>query len=216
MMSTHINENVLEFYKELPFNYRESVEGHALSVMRKTRWAGTAYEMISPMLKPKAKILEIGCGAGWLSNRIAYHDKCDVTAIDFNSVAIDRAKQVADYIGNKVNFQVANLFEYEMKPADLIVSLGVLHHTGNCKSALEKICQSTEKSVFIGLYHKWGRKPFLDEFAKIDDEDEKFKRYCELDTRFNDETHLRSWFRDQVLHPHETQHTMEEVNEILK
>lgn len=26
-----------------------------------------------------------------------------------------------------------------------------------------------------------------------------------------DETHLRSWFRDQVLHPHETQHTFEEI-----
>ena len=37
-----------------------------------------------------------------------------------------------------------------------------------------------------------------------------------MDTRFDDKVHLFSWFRDQVLHPHETQHTMEEVNEILK
>ena len=28
--------------------------------------------------------------------------------------------------------------------------------------------------------------------------------------------HLFSWFRDQVLHPHETQHTMKEVNNILE
>ena len=56
---------------------------------------------------------------------------------------------------------------------------------------------------------------FLDEFKNMDDEDKMFERYCELDSRFTDETHLRSWFRDQVLHPHETTHTMEEVNEIL-
>ena len=49
----------------------------------------------------------------------------------------------------------------------------------------------------------------------MDNEDEMFKRYCELDSRFTDETHLRSWFRDQVLHPHETQHTLIEVNEWL-
>ena len=46
MTFTHINESVLEFYKELPFNYRDSIEEHALSVMRKTRWSGTEYEMI--------------------------------------------------------------------------------------------------------------------------------------------------------------------------
>ena len=216
MTFTHINKSVLEFYKELPFNYRDSIEEHALNVMRKTRWAGTAYETISPMLKYRAKILEVGCGAGWLSNRIAYHNRCNVTGIDFNPVAIERARMVSEYIGRKVNFEVADLFEYEMKPADLIISLGVLHHTGNFKGALEKICQSTDGSIFIGLYHKYARKPFLEEFAKIETEAEKFERYSELDTRFNDETHLRSWFRDQVLHPHETQHTMEEVDEILK
>ena len=51
--------------------------------------------------------------------------------------------------------------------------------------------------------------------SEYSNEEEMFERYCELDSRFTDETHLRSWFRDQVLHPHETTHTMEEVNEIL-
>ena len=70
--------------------------------------------------------------------------------------------------------------------------------------------------IFIGLYHKYGRKPFLDEFSKIKDEDKKFARYRELDSRFTDETQLRSWFRDQVLHPYETTHTIKEVSEVLE
>ena len=211
MISTHINKSVLDFYKELPFNYRESIEDHALSVLQNKN----TYDSLNLILKPKTKVLEIGCGAGWFSNSITYHNKCDVTAIDFNPVVIERAKQVAEYIGNSINFQVADLFEYEIKPVDLIVSLGVLHHTEDCIAALEKICQSAKNYIFIGLYHKYGRKPFLDEFLKMNDEEEMFERYCELDSRFTDETHLRSWFRDQVLHPHETTHTMEEVNEIL-
>ena len=216
MTFTHISESVLEFYKELPFNYRDSIEEHAYSIMKKTPWAGGAYEHMVSSLKRKSKVLEVGCGAGWLANRISYHNKCNVTAIDFNPVAIERARMVSEYIGTKVKFEVADLFEYDMKSPDLIISLGVLHHTGDFKGALEKICQSTNKDIFIGLYHKWGRKPFLDEFADIESDVAKFKRYCELDTRFNDKTHLLSWYRDQVLHPHETQHTVEEVNEILK
>ncbi len=211
MISTHINKSVLDFYKELPFNYRESIEDHALSVLQNKN----TYDSLNLILKPKTKVLEIGCGAGWFSNSIAYHNKCDVTAIDFNPVVVERAKQVAEYIGNKINFEVADLFEYKIEPADLIVSLGVLHHTQDCIGALTKICQSAKNYIFIGLYHKYGRKPFLDEFKNMDDEDKMFERYCELDSRFTDETHLRSWFRDQVLHPHETTHTMEEVNEIL-
>ena len=211
MLSTHTSKNVLEFYKELPFNYRESIEEHALSVLQNKN----TYDILNPFVKPKTKVLEIGCGAGWFSNSIAYHNKCDVTAIDFNPVVTERAKQVAEYIGNKVNFEVADLFEYKIEPVDLIVSLGVLHHTEDCIGALTKICQSKTNYIFIGLYHKYGRKPFLDEFKNMDSEDEMFKRYCELDSRFTDETHLRSWFRDQVLHPHETTHTIEEVSEIL-
>ena len=30
-----------------------------------------------------------------------------------------------------------------------------------------------------------------------------------------DSTHLQSWFRDQVLHPHETLHTIEEIIQLL-
>ena len=127
-------------------------------------------------------------------------------------VTVAELKTAAD---SKVNFQVADLFEYKIEPVDLIVSLGVLHHTEDCMGALTKICQSAENHIFIGLYHKYGRKPFLEEFKSMDNEDKMFERYCELDSRFTDETHLRSWFRDQVLHPHETTHTMEEVNEIL-
>ena len=78
----------------------------------------------------------------------------------------------------------------------------------------------------LGLYHKYGRKPFLSFFetlkkkyhklSKEDLEKKLFNYYQELDNREVDEVHKLSWFRDQVLHPHETHHTFEEINEILK
>ena len=40
-------------------------------------------------------------------------------------------------------------------------------------------------------------------------------RYKELHSGLHDDTLLRSWFRDQVLHPHETQHTLEEMLPVI-
>jgi hypothetical protein len=69
--------------------------------------------------------------------------------------------------------------------------------------------------AFIGLYHTYGRRPFLDYFEQMRaggaSENDMFRRYCELMPQATDETHARSWFRDQVLHPHETQHTLAEM-----
>ena len=69
----------------------------------------------------------------------------------------------------------------------------------------------------MGLYHKYGREPFLEYFKNLKDQSEqnKFIAYKELHKNIKDEKKLLSWFRDQVLHPHETQHTFKEISEIF-
>ena len=56
---------------------------------------------------------------------------------------------------------------------------------------------------------------FLDYFKELIDaglsEDQLFDAYKRLHTMPGDEVHQKSWFRDQVLHPHETQHTLKEI-----
>ena len=44
---------------------------------------------------------------------------------------------------------------------------------------------------------------------------EIFVKYTELHKNLNDSTHLKSWFRDQVLHPYETQFSIKEVKNML-
>ena len=71
---------------------------------------------------------------------------------------------------------------------------------------------------YVGLYHLYGRRPFLQHFKKLAaagaSEDELLEEYARLDGGKTDTTHLYSWFRDQVLHPHETQHTLKEISEV--
>ena len=87
---TFANDDVLAFYKELPFNYRASAEADVAQI-RNTN-SLVAYPPLLPFLTAKARVLDVGCGSGWLSNQIAFHYGCEVTALDFNSVALARAR----------------------------------------------------------------------------------------------------------------------------
>ena len=218
---TYASDEVLAFYKELPFNYRSTV-GSTVKAIKKQNML-KAYPMVAQLLSKKTTVLDVGCGAGWLSNSIAHHYGCAVQGIDFNPVAIERAQQVSNGLEASSTFSVQDLFLYRPKPAfDAVLSLGVLHHTNNCREALKSIATYTVKQggyIFVGLYHAYGRAPFLQYFenlkAKGANEDTLFDAYKELHSTMNDETQLLSWFRDQVLHPHETQHTLEMVCEVF-
>lgn len=218
-----VGQSVLAFYRVLPFNYRQSVAAHAREI--KDRNAVPSYPVLPPLLEtPGMRVLEIGCGPGWLSNAIAYHYGCPVTGLDFNPVAVERAQAVAGELAVKSEFVVGDLFQWSPEaPFPLVISLGVLHHTDDCGGAARRLCADFTAPgghVLIGLYHEPGRRPFLDHFAAMKaagaGEDEMLERFRELDSHLKDETHLKSWFRDQVLHPHETRHTLKEMVAVIE
>lgn len=221
-MATPASLEVLEFYRALPFNYHGSVEAQAEEI-RRDRASLAANPPLLELLPRVRSVLDVGCGAGWLANRIALDHPCRVTGIDFNPVAVERARAVAERLGTSAEFHVHDLFTYRPEPRpDLVVSLGVLHHTRDCLAAVEHLieaCVSEGGHLYVGLYHAFGREPFLRHFRELRErgatEDELFASYRELHHYLTDETHLRSWFRDQVLHPLETQHTLEEMVKVL-
>src|SRR3954464_10176547 len=67
-----------------------------------------------------------------------------------------------------VAFEITDLFLYQpSRPADVLVSLGVLHHTNDCAAALRHWlteCARQNGDAIIGLYHGSGWRPFLDHF----------------------------------------------------
>jgi SAM-dependent methyltransferase len=226
MNNSHTGETVLDFYKILPFNYYGSIEEQVKSITQQSP-IEQLYPPLKGLVTPCKNILEIGVGAGWLTNSIAYHYKKKVLGLDFNPIAIERARSVAKKMELQSDFLCEDLFAFSKEKKtnedcfDLILSLGVLHHTDNCIGAIKAICKNLlrEKGYFfVGLYHKYGRIPFLKYFQDLKklnlSEEELFKKYKELHG-LRDETHVQSWFRDQVLHPHETLHTIEEIIQLL-
>lgn len=225
---TYKNLKVLEFYKDLPFNTYSSAD-EAIKNIKKIN-PTKIYPPLEDIIinNVNYNFLEIGCGVGWFSNSLKYNYKnINVVGVDFNPVAIDFALDVQNKLNLNNKFISKDLFELDdYYNYDLINSVGVLHHTNNCLKAIEKIISLSPKYFFVGLYHKYGRKPFLDHFEKIkyqyshlnnnDLEEKLFNEYKKLDTRKMDDLHLRSWFKDQVIHPHETQHTLEEMLNIVE
>lgn len=216
------NEKVLDFYKELPFNIFGNLEEAANKIKEVNPL--NDYSELKKLIEKfeRLKLIDVGCGGGWLVNSLAYHlkDKIEVSGVDFNPKVIEYANTIKRKLNLKSNFQVSDLFALnENQKFDIIVSLGVLHHTNNCHEAIKNLFKLSKKNsyIFLGLYHKYGREPFLEYFKNLKNQSEenKFIAYKELHKNIKDEKKLLSWFRDQVLHPHETQHTFREISDIF-
>lgn len=218
------NTTVLDFYRELPFNYFSNAVDTAQQLMRVNRVQ--EYPVVDRFLqkRPGARMIDVGCGAGWFVNSCAYYYQAKPLGLDLNPIVVRQARSVSRLMpgGQNVKFQAASVFEFDPgEQFELVNSLGVLHSTPDCHAAIRRVLPwvAPEGRLHLGLYHYYGRKPFLEHFARLQSQGlsdhELYEEYRSLNPDITDETHMLSWFRDQVLHPHETQHTYEELHEIL-
>ncbi len=220
-MRDEILDKVKAFYEELPFNYSGSL-ADAIKDVSENPVVG--YPDLDQALKSGEikSFLEIGCGVGWLSNSVALHYGLPVKALDMTERAIARAKVVAEHlkIGSRTRFQTGNLYDFQPDgKSDMVVSIGVLPAVSDPKKAFEHLAGfvAPGKFIYLGFYHYYGRKVFrnlFDEILQKEGEDAAWAHYQTIHP-LGDETLTRSWFRDQVLHPHEVWHTLEEVTQWL-
>ncbi|MFQ6049740.1 MAG: class I SAM-dependent methyltransferase [Candidatus Paceibacterales bacterium] len=79
----------------------------------------------------KAKVLDIGCGNGWISVKVAKKG-IEVWGIDSSETAIREAKEIAEKVGvDKItHFQVGDALDlpYQNKFFDALIDRGLLHH----------------------------------------------------------------------------------------
>ena len=227
-----VTRKVQSFYASLPFNFHHSKE-QASETLREENPV-EFYKNLDALLRRTngaTRVLDVGCGAGWFVNSVAFHYGLSVVGIDLCEVALERAQAVSRELGvsERTRFQLKDLLEGEAFSEEffLVNSIGVLHHTFDCHASLAQICQWVQPGGYLhlGLYHRYGREPFLQLFqeyrnqlraAKTADAQEAITRraydhYKAINRHCRDELFLTSWFKDQVLHPHESQHTVEEL-----
>ena len=215
---------VRAFYEEKPFNHWRSARAAADSLRRNP--VAEAYPDLDRLLRSGGvrTILDCGCGSGWLTCALALHYGVEVTGLDFSLRALARARGTAGCLGvaERIRLIGGDLFELRFDGRfDLAVSLGVLHHTADTRRAFEHLRRSIHPGghVYVGLYHEPARKTFLDYFRDLlrtEGEALAFREFRRLHPSRRKSDHVRSWFHDQVLHPHESSHTLREATEWLE
>lgn len=210
-----VTEVVKAFYEETPFPNYDGFDSRE-SLATKAR-RGVFAALLDAQLPDGAIVLEAGCGTGQLSNFLGMSWRRKVFAGDICMNSLRLAKGFADrYDIRNVAFLQMNLFRPPFRDAsfDVVISNGVLHHTGDCEAGFKAILAKLKPGghIVIGLYNQLGRLPTLCKRAAFR---ALGPRLHFLDPRLRDMSReparIKAWYADQYQHPHETRHSMDEV-----
>jgi carbamoyltransferase len=208
-----VTDLVKQFYEKTPFpNYEDIDTPRAL--LEKAR-AGLFARHLNDQIPYDARVVEIGCGTGQLTNFLSIAHRSAI-GIDVCLNSLRLAHRFKSENGlERAAFAQMNLFRPALKDEffDVVISNGVLHHTGDCRVAFGRIGRLVRPGghLVVGLYNSYSRSLH---YARV-----RLYRLTglagrALDPHFRDtgsDGRRDAWFQDQYCHPHETAHTIDEV-----
>lgn len=113
-------------------------------------------------------VLDAGCGYGRFAAICASHG-AEVVGIDLSTYSIHVCQRKL-CIHNNAHFFQADIFDLPFREGtfDLILSIGVLHHTPNCEMSFRKLCRLLKPGGRIAIYiYGKGESPFIDIYRKM-------------------------------------------------
>ena len=214
---TDVTDMVKSFYEETPFPNYDDLD--ARESLRTKAKGGVFARLLDEQIPRPAMVLEAGCGTGQLSNFLGMNWGRTVIGADLCLNSLRLAKTFRDRcsIAN-AQFVQMNLFRppFPDDTFDVVISNGVLHHTSDPEGGFRSIARTLKPGgvVIIGLYNWLGRLPTLWRRALIETFGE---RWAALDPRLRGSRlntgRWAAWFMDQYQHPHESRHSMGEVED---
>lgn len=215
-----VTDMVKAFYEKTPFPNYDDLDGRE-SLQGKAR-CGVFARLLDEQLARPATVLEVGCGTGQLANFLGMGWGRTVIGADLCLNSLRLAKSFRDRCSIvNAHFVQMNLFRPPFPDAtfDLVICNGVLHHTSDPEGGFHAIARKLKPGgcVIIGLYNWLGRLPTLWRRKLIENFGE---RWVALDPRLRgDKLNIdrwRAWYMDQYRHPHESRHSMNQVEQWFK
>jgi len=210
-----VTQAMKSFYEETPFPNYDDLD--SASALREKAVRGVFARLLDEQIRFGAKVLEAGCGTGQLSNFLGTTWGRTVIGADMcvNSLTLAERFRRANEIDD-VAFLQMNLFRPPFRPEsfDLVLCNGVLHHTSDPLLGFQTLAKLVKVGGFcvIGLYNKYSR--LTTDWRRL-----VFRltanRFQFLDARLRDKAasavRKHTWFMDQYKNPHESKHTIGEV-----
>ena len=152
---------VHEFYEKYPFPGIRPIDQDGLVLLRSLSKYFQLHVGSEEKLPPR--ILDAGCGTGNTSISLAKHfNHAYYLGIDISKTSLSIAKKVGDKekLGN-LHFRQWDLMEpiSNETPFDIVLCLGVLHHTADMKKVLVNLRKvlKNEGELYLWIYGKHGR-----------------------------------------------------------
>ena len=208
-----ITHKVHRFYEHVSFPGYDDIDD-ADTLITKAK-ANLYVSLLTKQLPTTAKVIEIGCGTGQLTNLLALGDRQVVGAdISHHSLSLAHKFKQQNLI-NTANFIQMDIFHpcFPKQVFDIAISNGVLHHTPNPQLAFKNMVALVKPKglIILGLYNSYGRlltnirHQIYRNFGRIDALDYYLRQ------RNLPQSKKEIWFQDQYQNPHESQHTVDEI-----
>lgn len=220
-MVSRVGGKVQAFYNKTPFPDYDLSRFHTKEDLRDAAYPFA--KILDRSIPEDASILDVGTGTGQLSAYLSLRRK-NVWGIDFSDSSLAKAKKLKKKLKlDSWHLMKVDILDEEQlakigQQFDYVLSMGVLHHTGDAYRAFKNIRPLLKPGghIAVGLYNTAGRtllkirillaKTIFKNNDKVKD---WFIRMQIGDVE--DKERARGWWNDQYLHPHETTHTIGEV-----
>ena len=146
-----MNENIKEFFNKLALTYE-----HKDSIV-------IDQLLDSLFLDHCPRILDLGCGKGIISSKLADRNNGEVVALDLSSEMIKFAKEKTN--NPHVTFVNEDFYEFDSKPFDAIVCFDAYPHFLDVDGFVEKVNSLLKEDGLLAIMHDIGR-PQLNEHHK--------------------------------------------------
>lgn len=103
--------------------------------------------------KRKGKTIELGCGAGMMSSRLA-HQGYEVSVLDISQNALNAAKQNFDRLGVQGTFIQGDMFKSGLdgESYDIVWNQGVIEHFDDIEGAIKSMNNLVKKEGYLVIF----------------------------------------------------------------